>query len=217
MNEETKAKMKDIFEWIYCIIIAVVLALLIRYYVGTPTIVKQSSMYPTFKQNERLILNRIYRTKKTVPQRGEVITFESPSLSYVDPSNADLNNPTAEYENEHNGWFSKFVYNVLEIGKTSYIKRVIGLPGEHVEIKDGKVYINGEELEENYLSENVLTESTDGAFTDLIVPEGTVFVMGDNRGASSDSRRFGCIPYDKIESKVCLRFWPLNRFGVIKN
>lgn len=217
MNEETKAKMKDIFEWIYCIIIAVVLALLIRYYVGTPTIVKQSSMYPTFKQNERLILNRIYRTKKTVPQRGEVITFESPSLSYVDPSNANLNNPTAEYENEHNGWFSKFVYNVLEIGKTSYIKRVIGLPGEHVQIKDGKVYINGEELEENYLSENVVTESTDGAFTDLVVPEGTVFVMGDNRGASSDSRRFGCIPYDKIESKVCLRFWPLNRFGVIKN
>lgn len=217
MNEETKAKMKDIFEWIYCIVIAVVLALLIRYYVGTPTIVKQSSMYPTFKQNERLILNRIYRTKKTVPQRGEVITFESPSLSYVDPSNADLNNPTAEYENEHNGWFSKFVYNVLEIGKTSYIKRVIGLPGEHVQIKDGKVYINGEELEENYLSENVVTESTDGAFTDLVVPEGTVFVMGDNRGASSDSRRFGCIPYDKIESKVCLRFWPLNRFGVIKN
>ena len=217
MNEETKAKMKDIFEWIYCIIIAVVLALLIRYYVGTPTIVKQSSMYPTFKQNERLILNRIYRTKKTVPQRGEVITFESPSLSYVDPSNANLNNPTAEYENEHNGWFSKFVYNVLEIGKTSYIKRVIGLPGEHVQIKDGKVYINGEELEENYLSENVVTESTDGAFTDLVVPEGTVFVMGDNRGASSDSRRFGCIPYDKIESKVCLKFWPLNRFGVIKN
>ena len=217
MNEETKAKMKDIFEWIYCIVIAVVLALLIRYYVGTPTIVKQSSMYPTFKQNERLILNRIYRTKKTVPQRGEVITFESPSLSYVDPSNADLNNPTAEYENEHNGWFSKFVYNVLEIGKTSYIKRVIGLPGEHVQIKDGKVYINGEELEENYLSENIVTESTDGAFTDLVVPEGTVFVMGDNRGASSDSRRFGCIPYDKIESKVCLRFWPLNRFGVIKN
>ena len=217
MNEETKAKMKDIFEWIYCIVIAVVLALLIRYYVGTPTIVKQSSMYPTFKQNERLILNRIYRTKKTVPQRGEVITFESPSLSYVDPSNADLNNPTAEYENEHNGCFSKFVYNVLEIGKTSYIKRVIGLPGEHVEIKDNKVYINGTELEENYLSENVVTESTDGAFTDLVVPEGTVFVMGDNRGASSDSRRFGCIPYDKIESKVCLRFWPLSRFGVIKN
>lgn len=217
MNEQTKAKLKDIFEWIYCIIIAVALALLIRYYVGTPTIVKQSSMYPTFKQNERLILNRIYRTKKTVPQRGEVITFESPSLSYVDPNEADLNNPTAKYENEPDGWFNKFVYNVLEISKTSYIKRVIALPGEHLEIKDGKVYINGEELKEDYLAENVTTDSTEGAFIDIIVPEGTVFVMGDNRDHSSDSRRFGCIPYEKIESKVWLRFWPLNQFGIIKN
>ena len=217
MSEEQKAKIKDIFEWIYCIIIAVALALLIRYYVGTPTIVKQSSMYPTFKQNERLILNRIYRTANTVPQRGDIITFESPSLSYVEPEEADLSNPTAKYERRSKGWFSDFVYNVLEINKISYIKRVIGLPGEHLEIKDGKVYINGEELQEDYLGENVTTDSTDGAFVDIIVPEGTVFVMGDNRSGSSDSRRFGCVPYDKIESKVWLRFWPLNQFGVIKN
>lgn len=217
MSEEQKARLKDIFEWIYCIVIAIVLALLIRYYLGTPTIVKQSSMYPTFKQNERLILNRIYRTKKTVPQRGEIITFEAPSLSYVEPEEADLNNPTAKYENEPEGWFSNFVYNVLEITKTSYIKRVIALPDEHLEIKDGKVYINGEELKEDYLVDNVVTNSTEGAFVDVIVPEGTVFVMGDNRDHSSDSRRFGCIPYEKIESKVWLRFWPLNKFEVIKN
>lgn len=216
MNEETKAKLKDIFEWIYCIIIAVVLALLIRYYVGTPTIVKQRSMYPTFKQNERLILNRVYRTNKTTPQRGEIITFEAPSLSYVEPEEADLNNPTAKYERESKGWFSDFIYNVLEINKISYIKRVIALPGEHLEIKDGKVYINGEELEEGYLQENVTTESMEGAFFDIVVPEGTIFVMGDNRSGSSDSRMFGCIPYEKIEGKVCLRFWPLNRFGIIK-
>lgn len=217
MKEETIAKLKDIFEWGYCIIIAVALALLIRYYIGTPTIVQQTSMFPTFKQGERLILNRIYRTKNSIPQRGEVITFEAPSLGYVEPEEADLNNPVAKYEYNHNSWFSKFVYNVLEIGKTSYIKRVIALPGEHLEIKDGIVYINGEELKEEYLSENVVTDHTDGAFTDIIVPEGTVFVMGDNRGHSSDSRRFGCIPYEKIESKVWLRFWPLNQFGIIKN
>ena len=98
MEEETKAKLKDIFEWIYCIIIAVVIALLIRYYLGTPTIVKQTSMYPTFKQNERLLLNRIYRTKHATPKRGEVITFESPSVSYVDPEKANLNNPVATYD-----------------------------------------------------------------------------------------------------------------------
>ena len=218
MSEEQKAKLKDIFEWIYCIIIAVALALLVRFYLGTPTIVKQSSMYPTFKQNDRLILNRLYRTCKKTPVRGDVITFEAPSVSYLNGEKADLNNPLAIYKNNPEGLFSKFMYNVVEFGKTSYIKRVIGLPGEHIQIKDGKVYINGEELEEEYLADDVKTEvSEDDQFIDLIVPENSVFVMGDNRplGKSMDSRRFGCIPYEKIEGKVVLRFWPLNSFGTI--
>lgn len=216
MSEETKAKLKDIFEWAYCIIIAIVLALLIRYYVGTPTIVKQSSMYPTFKQNDRLVLNRIYRTTKQIPQRGEIITFEAPTTSYVLSSNKESSNVVAKYERKSSGWFKDFAYNVLEIGKISYIKRVIALPGEHLEIKDGRVYINGNELKEEYLSEDVKTEDMDGAFHDLVVPEGTVFVMGDNRSGSSDSRMFGCIPYQKIEGKVVFRFWPLNKMQTIK-
>lgn len=215
MSEEKKAKLKDIFEWIYCIIIAVVLALLVRYYIGTPTIVKQSSMYPTFKQNERLILNRLYRTCKTVPQRGDIITFEAPSVSYFNGEKADLEYPVAIYNNEPQGLLSKFMYNVVELNKISYIKRVIALPGEHVQIKDGKVYINGEELKEEYLADDVVTDSAEGQFVDLTVPEGTVFVMGDNRSHSADSRRFGCIPYEKIEGKVVLRFWPLSAFGKI--
>ena len=216
MSEQTKMILKEIFEWTYCIIIAVALALVVRYYVGTPTIVKQSSMFPTFKQDERLILNRLYRTFKTTPQRGEVITFEAPTANYLNGEIADLNNPVAKYENQPEGIISKFFYNVVELGKTSYIKRVIALPGEHIQIKDGKVYINGEEFKEDYLSEDVVTQAEDGQFIDLIVPEGTVFVMGDNRGHSADSRRFGCVPYNKIEGKVVLRFWPLNVFGTIK-
>ena len=105
---------------------------------------------------------------------------------------------------------------MLEIGKISYSKRVIALPGEQLEIKDGKVYINGEELKEEYLADTVRTETMDGAFYDLVVPDGTVFVMGDNRSGSSDSRMFGCIPYEKIEGKVVLRFWPLNKMQTIK-
>ena len=216
MSEQNKMILKEIFEWVYCIIIAVALALVVRYYVGTPTIVKQSSMFPTFKQDERLILNRLYRTFKTTPKRGEVITFEAPTANYLNGEIADLNNPVARYENEPEGIISKFFYNVVELGKTSYIKRVIAIPGEHIQIKDGKVYINGEEFKEDYLSEDVITKPEDGQFIDLIVPEGTVFVMGDNRGHSADSRRFGCVPYDKIEGKVVLRFWPLNVFGTIK-
>lgn len=222
MSEEKKAVVKEIFEWIYCIIIAVVLALLVRYYLGTPTIVNQTSMVPTFNNNDRLILNRLYRTLKTTPQRGDIITFEAPSVSYLNGEEINLNNPTAIYNNEPEGLFSKFMYNVVEFGKTSYIKRVIGLPGERIQIKDGKVYINGEELQEDYLPEETVTDSmakdgiSGGQFLDLIVPEGTVFVMGDNRGHSLDSRRFGCIPYEKIEGKVVLRFWPLNVFGKVQ-
>ena len=216
MSEEKKAKIKDIFEWVYCIIIAVALALLVRYYVGTPTMVKQTSMVPTFQPYNRLILNRLYRTLKTEPKRGEIITFEAPSVSEPDEEEIDINSPVAIYNNEPQGIFSKFIYYVIEFNKTSYIKRVIGLPGEHVQIKDGKVYINGEELQENYLPEDVITDAgRGGQFLDIVVPEGTVFVMGDNRGNSGDSRMLGCIPYEKIEGKVVFRFWPLNVFGKI--
>ena len=217
MNEEKKAKIKDIIEWIYCIIIAVVLALLVKYFLGTPTIVKQTSMVPTFQPSDRLILNRLYRTLKTTPQRGDIITFEAPTVSNSAGEKVDLENLVAKYTNKTNGLVSKFFYNVVEITKRSYIKRVIGLPGDHVEIKDGSVYINGEKLEEDYLSSDVKTESVNGGqYLDIIVPEKTVFVMGDNRPDSIDSRKFGCIPYEKIEGKIVLRFWPLNKFGTVK-
>lgn len=206
---------KDILEWIVCILIAFVLALLIRYFIGTPTIVKQSSMYPTLVQNQRLILNRWSRTTKQMPERGDIITFEAPSETYVSADEFD-NNVIARYNNEPTNWFSKFVYYVLEINKESYIKRVIGLPGDHVQIKDGKVYINNEELDEPYLQDGVTTNMGTGIFSDLVVPENCVFAMGDNRDHSTDCRAFGCIPLEKIEGTVWIRFWPLNLFGKVE-
>ena len=207
--------LKDFLNWLLSIFIAIVFVFFLKTFIGMPTTITGSSMVPTFYSNEKLILSTWSASFNQTPKRGTIITFEAPSEDII--KKLDFTNAKAVYNEDSKNISEKLLYNVLGISKKSYIKRVIGLPGEHVQIKDGKVYINGEELEENYLSENVVTESTDGAFTDLVVPEGTVFVMGDNRGASSDSRRFGCIPYDKIESKVCLRFWPLNRFGVIKN
>lgn len=225
LTDKQKNIIKEIVEWIICIIIAIIIAILIRYFVGTPTVVKQTSMFPTLKQDQRLWLNRLPRTLKETPKRGEIITFEAPSSSYISAEEADLNNPVAKYEYEPKGLFSKFTYYVLETknyeteepkAKVSFIKRVIGLPGEHVKIKDGKVYINDVELEEPYLDENVYTDSLEGVFTDLIVPENCVFAMGDNRSQSTDCRRFGCVPIEKIESKVLFRFWPLNLFGKVE-
>lgn len=215
MDNEGKLKLKEILEWVYCIVIAIALALLVRYFIGTPTIVQQPSMYPTLQSGQRLILNRTIRITHKMPERGDIITFEAPSKSYVSAVDADLDNPVAEYNYNINNIFSKFRYYVLEIGKDSYIKRVIGLPGEHVKIENGKVYINGEELEESYLQSSVITEAN-GVYTDIVVPEGCVFVLGDNRSQSTDSRKFGCIPLEKIESTVLIRFWPFNLFGKVE-
>ena len=111
--------------------------------------------------------------------------------------------------------YDRFDIVVFKYNNKRLIKRVIGLPGEHVQIKDNSVYINGEKLEENYLQEYVITEDLEGNYIDVIVPENTVYVLGDNRGESTDSRRFGCIPVEKIESKAVFRFWPLNKIGGI--
>ncbi len=209
-------KIKEALEWVYCIIIAVVLALLFRYFIGTPTIVKQVSMYPTLEQNQRLWLNRWTRTTKTLPKRGQIITFEAPTEKSFTSSEIDNDHPVAKYENEPTNIFGKFVKYVLEIGKESYIKRVIALPGEHVEIKEGKVFINGEELDEPYLQSGVVTDVVGTGFSDFIVPENTVFAMGDNRTHSTDCRVFGCIPLEKIESTVAIRIWPLNKWGKVE-
>ena len=212
---------KEIIEWIVCILIAVVLALLVRYYIGTPTIVQQTSMLPTLEPNERLWLNRVGRTFKKMPERGDIITFEAPSVTRVKESDVDLENPVAIYDNEPQGLWKKFTYYVLEQGKTSYIKRVIALPGEYVEIKDGAVYIDGVKLEEDYLPDGVVTDLLQGNdeygyFNNFTVPENCVFALGDNRAGSKDCRSFGCIPLERIESTLAFRFWPLSKFGGVE-
>lgn len=206
-------KVKNILEWVYCIVIAVVLALLFRYYIGTPTVVSGSSMYGTLEEGERLLLNRWFRTTHGTYERGDIITVEEPSNVTPSIFDVDLNNPVAEYNYKPKGLFAKFNYYVLEITKTSFIKRIIGVEDDHIKIENGKVYLNDKELDEPYLNEGVTTPG--GTFSDVVVPKGHVFIMGDNREHSTDSRSFGCVPINKIESKVWIRFWPFNKFGKI--
>ena len=206
-NEKTK----EILEWGYCIIIALVLALLIKYFIGTPTVVQMESMKPTLIENQRLILSRMGRTFKQIPDYEDIITFEAPN---VNVTTVDQKNPVAHYDYKPKGLWQNFKYYVLEIGKKRFIKRVVGRPNDHIEIKDGKVYRNEQELDEPYLQPGVTTKSS--VYNDFVVPEGYVFAMGDNRGFSSDCRDFGCIPLEKIEGKVILRIWPITQFGVIR-
>ncbi len=90
------------------------------------------------------------------------------------------------------------------------IKRVIALPGETVEIRDGAVWVDGQPLDEPYL-----TQPTAGQMAPLVVPEGHVFVLGDNRAYSNDSRAFGPVPLDNIVGHAWLSYWPPNAIGFV--
>lgn len=210
-------KTKEIFEWIVCILIALIIVAIIKSFVGFPTVVSGASMDSTLLDKQRLWVSRIAIEIDKYPKRGDIITFEAPSTTYVTKAMANLDNPVAIYDENSEGLFSKLTSSLSIINSTSYIKRVIGVPGDHIEIKDGKVYLNEEVLYEQYLDIGTVTNSADGCFTDIIVPDGYVYVLGDNREVSGDSRRFGCIPIDKIEGKAVFRFWPLNKIGTIKH
>ncbi len=90
-----------------------------------------------------------------------------------------------------------------------WIKRVIGLPEDKLEFVNGNIYRNGHLLNEKYIKEEMRH-----SFDTIIVPENQVFVMGDNRNSSSDSRQVGPLPLEKVRGKVLIRYFPLNRIGI---
>lgn len=171
---------QNLREWVQVIVIALVIALPVRFFIAEPFIVQGASMDPTFSTGQFLIVDRVsYRFEK--PNRGDVIVFEYP------------NNPS--------------VY---------YIKRIIGLPGETVDIKHGKVSIinaahpEGFELTEPYVNAAHLSAET---LHETLAAE-HYFVMGDNRAESSDSRIWGPLSKDFIIGRPIVRLVPLNTIGV---
>lgn len=199
---------KEILEWVVCILIAYIIYLFINFFLGTISGVKQVSMFPTAQENDRLLIARQTIFKKDL-QRGDIITFEAPiDEGYY--KEVDSNDVVAKY-NEYKG-INSFLYNFIGIGKISYIKRVIGVAGDHVVInEDGTVSVNGEVLNEEYLLEQNTPQS--GPYIDVVVPDGCIYVMGDNRKESKDSRFFGCIPIEHVDGYVLCRVWPLNKLG----
>lgn len=154
------------------IIIAFILAMLIRTFIVEPRVVPTESMVPTIKAGDRLLVNKfIYYFKK--PARGDIVVFKPPEELHAE---------------------------------SDYVKRVIGLPGEKVEIKNNKLYINDQEMKEPYLTKSMI-----GDFGPTIVPKNCLFMMGDNRNNSLDSRYWGAwLTEDRVIGKAFCIYWPFN-------
>lgn len=157
--------------------LAIALGIFLRQNVMSLASVKGISMYPTLKEDEKLILNRLAKN------------FDYEDIVVLHP---------------------KFE----EDGKM-YIKRVIGLEGDTIEIKNGKVFKNGKELNEDYLQMKVDTEPMIPGESKWQVGKDEMFVLGDNRENSSDSRAFGVIKFSDIRGKANLRILPIENFGWI--
>ncbi len=103
----------------------------------------------------------------------------------------------------------------LEAGKETIIKRIIGLENDTVEIKEGKVFVNGSPLEESYINGDP-TNAFEPQYSKLTVPKGSIYVLGDNRGNSKDSRIIGPVDLGKVGGKVLVRIFPFNEVGSVR-
>jgi len=180
-NKNKTNNKNEAVEWIKSILLAIVIAVLIKTFLFNTTYVLGNSMYPTLHERDRLFANKI-PLYFSGPDRGDIIILKAPD----DPDK-------------------------------DYIKRVIGIGGDTVAIIEGKVYVNGELLQEPYVKEGSYTHVYGENYWE--VPEGYVFVLGDNRleGASKDSRYFGCVPLKSVKGIVNFRYFPFNdRFGKVE-
>lgn len=204
MKERLKRSIKG---WLSSFAIALIIVFVLKTFVGMPTTVKGTSMSTTLHPEDKLFLSTWNVNFGSIPSRGSIVTFEAPSVEIL----SSKDNCTAIYTSNSRTVIDKILYYSLGISNSSYIKRVIGLPGDRVEIKKDSVYINGIKYNEDYIPESVKTDMKSGGICDdVIVPDDCVYVLGDNRAASIDSRKFGCVPVAKIEGTVIARWWPSN-------
>jgi signal peptidase I len=178
------------------IIIALTLAFLLRTFVIQVFFIPSGSMEPTLQVHDRMVVEKVtYRFRDI--SRGDVIVFEGEDSGFA-PQSSGIQRVVRGV--------GQFV-GIIPADARDFVKRVIGLPGDEVVIEDGIVSVNGVELDEPYAD----LDTYDGTHR---VPDGSLFVMGDNRRNSSDSRySLGFIDTDDVVGRAVLRIWPLSDFG----
>jgi signal peptidase I len=184
---------RSVIEWIAVIGGALIVALVIKTFLIQAFYIPSGSMETTLEIGDRVLVNKLsYRVHEV--NRGDLVVFEA-----------------AEGEGDCGQPVNQAAASAAEGGIKDLIKRVIGLPGDVVEGRDGQLLVNDRILVEPYLDDGVTTSD----FEPATIPEGCIWVMGDNRGDSRDSRSFGPIDEDHIVGRAFVRVWPLTNLGFL--
>jgi len=179
------------------ILVAFLLALLIKTFLVQAFFIPSQSMEHTLEVGDRVLVNKIvYRFRE--PRRGDVLVFENPGALQPDRNFAE---DLVNWVTEGLGFSSD--------PQKDFIKRVVGLPGETIEVRRGRVFIDGKRIQEPYLH----PERDIQDFAKTTIPPGRYFMMGDNRANSQDSRSFGPIARDRIVGRAFVILWPPGRFS----
>jgi signal peptidase I len=200
-EEVKKAHRKHSFwrELPVLIIIAFAIALLIKTFLLQAFYIPSASMEPTLKVGDRVLVEKVsYRFSS--PDRGDVVVFEKDFAILADPNAAGEDAPF--YRDIIDAFRSLFGFPTGN--SQDFIKRVIAVGGDTVEGRGGVVYVNDEPVDDPYISEGVQTSD----FGPVEVPDGQIFVMGDNRTNSEDSRNFGPVDEDKVVGRAFVLIWP---------
>jgi len=187
----------------FLIFVALAVAILVKTFVIQAFYIPSESMVPTLEVGDRVFVSKFMFDGGDVA-RGDVIVFENPNPGEL-PDRSGVSSVLH--------WLGEGI-GLAQPENEDFIKRVIGLPGETIEIKENVVYIEGEPLDEPYLTEEARSSNGDLELT--TVPDGEVFVMGDNRGNSADSRYgLGTVPLDRVIGKAFVLIWPPSHVGGI--
>lgn len=195
-----KSMVPEVLQWGISIIIALIIALLIRGFIFEIVLVSGSSMDDTLADGQRLYVNKVsYYISE--PKRNDVI------IMIYEEGNLDK---TALFQK-----VSILKKIIPDFKETDYVKRIIGVPGDIIDIKNGKVYRNGEELVEPYIKGITYPKNSTLIHFPVTIPENKYLVLGDNRENSSDGREFGLIDRSRIKGKAVYVVLPLNNMKAI--
>jgi signal peptidase I len=199
-RQEKRTAWQYILEAVIILAVAVAVAVLVQAFMVKTFMVTSSSMAPTIQPGDRLLTDRVTYYFRN-PKRGDIVVFRYP------PTGAQsMNTRNVLY------WPFEQIGEVLHLshktGNEPFVKRVIAVGGQTIQVKKGQVYINGKAIKEPYAVKGDYSD-----FGPFKVPAGMLFCMGDNRPNSRDSRFIGPVPVRSVIGRAWLRFWPMSRFG----